>query len=112
MSIIEVPTTTANLRFFWNGIKGADGKLQGVHYSDGKLVHFPAGTITIYGKGYRKFSAEVRAAFIVENESDMMTDYFEDDRIRVDSTHPLYGQVLVALRAQTAHRERRAAKIS
>jgi hypothetical protein len=99
-----------NLRFFYNGIKGSDGKLQKVHYSDGELIHFPAGTLTIYGKEYRRFSDEVRSEFTVENESDMMTDYCEDDRIRVEPSHPLYPNVLVAMQAQKAHRERKAAR--
>lgn len=27
------------LKFFYNGIKGSDGKLQKAHYSDGKLLN-------------------------------------------------------------------------
>ena len=100
------------LRFYYNGIKGSDGKLQGAHYSDSELIHFPAGTITIYGKRYRPFSDEVRSALTVENDWDGMTDYFENDRIRVEPSHPRYPQVLAAIQAQTAHRERRAARIS
>ena len=101
------------LKFYWNGVKEDGGKLQGCHYSDGQLINHPAGTITIYGKRYRGFSAGVQAAFIVENDTDMMTDYFEDDRIRVEPSHPLYPAVKAALDAQRAHHarlsERRAA---
>ncbi len=89
------------LKFFWNGIKGADGKLQRAFYSVGQLVNAPEGTITIYAKDGR-FNAEVRQHFEVLNDSDSMTDYFEDDRIRVSPDHPLYAQVgggaLLALR--------------
>ena len=97
----------AKLRFFWNGIKGSDGKLQSCIYSDSPLLHSPAGTITIYARHYRPFSTEVREAFTVENDSDMMTDYFESDRIRVTPTHPLYFHVKAVLIAREAHYERR-----
>lgn len=101
-----------SLRFFWNGIKGSDGKLQRCSYSDGKLYHHPEGTITIYAKHYRDFSAEVRQQFQVENNSDMQTDYFENDSIRVTPDHPLYGQVKAALAARNAHYDKPRAKRS
>lgn len=95
------------LKFFWNGIKDSDngGKLQGCHYSDSQLINHPAGTLTIYGKRYRAFSAGVHAAFSVQNDTDTRTDYFENDRIRVLPTHPMYQTVLAALNAQKAHDE-------
>lgn len=84
------------LRFLWNGIKAADGKLQRCWYSDGQLYDSPAGTITIYAREYRSFSAEVYEAFEVINHSDPMTDYFDQDTIRVTPDHPLYAKVQVA----------------
>lgn len=98
------------LKFYWNGIKENGGTLQGASYSDGQLVNHPVGTITIYGKRYRGFSASVHAAFKVENDTDMQTDYFENDRIRVEPSHPLYAQVVVALTAQKAHNAKISAK--
>ena len=98
------------LKFFWNGIKDSDGKLQGASYSDGQLINHPAGTITIYGKRYRGFSAGIHDAFRVENNTDMQTDYFENDRIRVLPSHPLYAQVKAALQAQIEHNEKIYAK--
>lgn len=94
------------LKFYWNGIKEDGGKLQGCHYSEGVLINHPAGTITIYGKRYRGFSAGVHAAFIVENNSDSMTDYFENDTIRVEPSHPLYAAVRAAVIAQRAHNDK------
>jgi hypothetical protein len=99
-----------NLKFKWNGIKASDGKLQRAFYSDGALLNSPAGTITIYGRDYKPFSAEVREAFKVENDSDGMTDYFETDRIRVTPAHPLYSQVQAALVAREAHYAKRASE--
>ena len=98
------------LRFFWNGIKGTDGKLQRAFYCDCSLLHSPAGTITIYGRDYRSFSVEVRAVFTVQNDSEMQTDYFEQDRIRVTPDHPLYPQVKAAIAAHAEHYSKQFAK--
>lgn len=95
------------LKFFYNGIKGSDGKLQKAYYSEGKLLNHPDGTITIYGKNYSGFSAEVNQTFEVENGTDIMSDYFEQDRIRVTPAHPLYAQVRAALEQGRARSERR-----
>lgn len=90
--------------FFWNGIKDQRGaKLQPCSYSDGQLHGYPSGTITIYGRHYRSFSAKVHGCFTVQNDTDTQTDYFDDDRIRVIPSHPLYSQVRAALQAQEAH---------
>ena len=101
----------ADLRFFWNGIKAGTGKLQKCYYSDGALCHHPAGTLTVYAKDGH-FSAEVRRTFTVENDSDIMTDYFEDDRFRVLPDHPLYAAVKAALEAKKAHYARRVARVA
>jgi hypothetical protein len=97
----KTPKTQQGLRFFWNGIKGSDGKLQSAIYSDGELLRYPAGTISIYAKS--RFEGDVKTHFTVENDSDMMTDYFEPDRIRVAPSHPLYAQVKQACEARKAH---------
>lgn len=97
----------STLRFFWNGIKANGGRLQLCSYSQGALLNSPAGTITIYKRDYVRFSAEVREAFKVENDSDMMTDYFEQDRIRVTPDHPLYTAVKSAVAAREAHYAKR-----
>jgi len=98
---------TNTLKFFWNGIKGSDGKLHRCFFSDGALMNHPAGTLTIYSKEYSSFPTEVRKHFEVENDSDLMVDYFEKDRIRVVPTHPLYSKVL---QARNAYEQRIAAK--
>jgi hypothetical protein len=103
-------TTTRPLRFFWNGIKASDGKLQKCSYCDGPYIGHAPGTITVYAKDYRRFSPEVREAFTVENGTDTMTDYFENDRFRVQPSHYLYDAVRDAMKAGEAHRERQHAK--
>ena len=98
---------TNTLKFFYNGIKANGGKLQKAHFSDSPLHNRPAGTITIYARDYSRFSAEIREAFTVENDTDSMTDYFENDRIRVEPNYPLYAEVKKAVDAQAAHSKAR-----
>lgn len=91
------------IKFFWNGMKASDGKLQPAIYSNSQLTSYPAGTITIYAKGCGGFSKEIAGVFAVENNSDSRTDYFESDKIRVLPDHPLYAQVCAAYAAREAH---------
>lgn len=92
--------TNTELRFFYNGIKVGKGSLQKAHYSLGNLRNHPDETITIYAREYTRFSAEIREAFKVENDTDTMTDYFEHDRIRVEPSHPMYAVVKAAWEKQ------------
>lgn len=86
------------LRFFYNGIKGEDGKLQKCSYSIGNLIgDYPENTISIYAKDYSRFTGEIRSEMLVHNESDTMTDYFENDRIRLVPGHKHYKAALKAL---------------
>jgi hypothetical protein len=104
------PTTMTTLRFFWNGIKDGKGaSIQRARYSMGGLINFPADTLTIYARDCAGFSAAVQSAFAVQNDSDGREDYFENDRIRVASSHPLYAVVLAAYHAQESRRGRVAA---
>jgi hypothetical protein len=93
-----------SLKFFYNGIKGTDKKLQKVFYSNGPFKNLPTGTITIYAREYCRFTKEIRDIFTVKNDTDIMTDYFENDRIRVFPCHPLYNDVLEALNKAQARR--------
>ena len=69
------------VRFYWNGIKVDGGRLIPCgYYIDGESV-------TIYAKNYKELPREY---FDVVNNSDSMTDYFEDDRTTLDENHPLY----------------------
>ena len=92
------------LKFYYNGIKENGGKLQLCYYSDGELVNFPEGTITLYGRHYaRDFSAEVNAQFDVTNDSDYQSDLVSKDCIRIKPDHPLYAQVKAAADLAKAH---------
>lgn len=98
------------LKFFYNGIKDNGGKLQLASYSDDSYRRERDGVITIYARHYRSFSAGIRAAFTVENNTEIQSDYFEQDRIRVAPTHPLYPEVLQACEAKKIHDQKRWAK--
>lgn len=95
------------LKFFYNGIKSGAGKLQKAGYYAGTLRSYPAGTITIHARDCAGFDASVRSAFNVENNSNSQTDYFENDRIRVVPSHPMYGQVKAAHDASVARFQKR-----
>lgn len=84
-------TTTKNptaLRFFFNGLKVGAGKLQRGSWSLIERWTTGAGReiqtqLVLYAKNYARFSDEVRAELEVTNNSDSMTDYFENDRLSI-----------------------------
>lgn len=88
------------------------GTLQLCSYHMGALHHHPDGTLTIYGKRYRPFSEGVCKAFEVKDESEIQSDYFVNEHIRVRPTHPLYAEVLKACQALESHNAKRWAKRS
>ena len=103
------------LRFFWNGIKGTDGKLQKCSYSTGTYTEassIPAGTITIYGKYYKRFSSDVKAVFEVKNDTDSQSDYVVDDTIRVTPSHPMFSLVKAAFDKSKTHYDQRSTKLA
>jgi hypothetical protein len=74
-----------------------DGKRVGVTYAAGPWIgNVDPSTIKIRRRVHSFFPAEFRSAFAIENNSDMTTDYFEADCIRIVAGHPLYEQVRVA----------------
>ena len=95
-----------DLKFLKDAIKDAQGKRYKVHYSDGELFNFPKGTLTIYGKGLGKLPKEL----FPQNDTDMMTDYFEGDRARITPKSKYHKKVLKALREKEAQRKKLLAK--
>ena len=89
------------IRFLPNGLKGGKGKLQKAYLSH--IERWTCGSrvipdqIVVYGRHLEDFSSEVREVFEVENDSDSQTDYFEDDRIRIEPSHPLFVAAAAAL---------------
>lgn len=80
-----------DIQFLKNAIK-SDGKKSRVYYSKGsytKESKLPKGTITIYAKDY----GHLPNALKPQNESDIMTDYFEKDRVRIKPSSKYYQKV-------------------
>lgn len=72
-----------------------------VSYSKGEYTPesgLPKGTITIYAKDYKALPEELNP----QNDSDSMTDYFENDRARVKPGSKYYDEVMMALRKREA----------
>jgi Fe2+ or Zn2+ uptake regulation protein len=84
----------------WNGIK-IDGKLYKAHYSEGALTNYEEGTLTIYAKEYSRFPKI--EGLTIYNDSDIMTDYFEEDQIRVTPDNVFYNQVQGAISKANKH---------
>lgn len=98
------------VKFMWNGIK-ADGKLYRAHFSLGPYTiasGLPQGTITVYAKTYEDFPQI--EGLTIENDSDLMTDYFAKDRIRILPDNKYYNEALQALKKAEEHNEKRFAK--
>lgn len=77
---------------------------RGVHHSKRRLVD----CVTIYAKDcLEKLAPVVGDTFLVQNDSDSMTDYCESDRVRVYADHPLYAEVLAAAKRVEATRRAR-----
>lgn len=108
-------TTTSNTKnspisFFYNGIKGDDKKLQKCYYN-AELSTCPD-TIALCKMDHISFTQQIRDEFVIENNSDSMTDYFETSQIYVKPDHPLYPAVKIAYEKQEAqHAIQKAKKI-
>ena len=93
-----------NIKFLYNGIK-VDGKLYRAWYWKATSRNMPEGTITISAKDYISFP-EIPGLRAINN-TDLMTDYFDKDRIHVTPENPWYPQVLEAYQKAQERRERR-----
>lgn len=94
------------VKFQYNGMK-VDGKLYKGYYSMGsyhKSSGIPSGTITIYSKDYSRFPRI--DGLIFHNDSDIQTDYFDTDKIRVTPDSPYYKKVLAGYQKQEDYRNK------
>jgi len=92
------------IKFYYNGVR-EDGKLNRCFFSKGPYSResgLDDETITIYARDSR-FGKEMRELFTIENNTEIMIDYFEDDRVRVSPDHPLYASVNAAWEKSRAH---------
>ena len=94
------------IKWMWNGPK-VNGKLYPAWYSKGLLRGETVETITVGARNYSRFPD---MGLAVENNSDLMTDYFEKDKIRISPEMPEWPEVLAAWEKQQAHEAKRKAK--
>lgn len=95
------------VKFMWNGIK-VDGELCRAYYSTGSYTKesgIPEETITVYAKDYRGFPQI--EGLQIKNDSDMMTDYFEKDRIRIMPDNKYYNEAKAACEKMKEHNNKR-----
>ena len=88
------------VKFFYNGMK-VDGVLYRAYYSTGpynEASKLPVGTITLYAKDYSADFPEIEGSTI-ENDSDIQTDYFETDRMRILPDSPFHAAAKAAFEA-------------
>jgi len=82
------------MKFQAHGIK-VDGKLHKVRYN---LSTYRDGSrhLNVDAKGYERLPIEIRQAFVIKNETDSHSDYFDTDSFKVAKTHPLFSEVVGA----------------
>mgnify|MGYP000089798772 FL=1 len=74
----------SSIKFFYNGLRlNGSRSLVRVGYS----LDLDAQTVTIYARSGETLPREL---FTVENDTDLYTDYFDDDRAELTQAHPLY----------------------
>lgn len=99
----------ATVKFLWNGIK-VDGELYRASYSiaNYKVRGIAENSILVYAKDYSGLPQ--LEGLQIENDSDIMTDYFEKDRIYIQPDNKYYNDALSAYKKMTEHIEKRIAK--
>ena len=86
------------IKIFWNGVK-LNGELQKFYFSmNGENVSF------IDNEKYGRATMPKECGLVVINNSDSMTDYFEEDHGTITPDHPLYSFFKNAAQANTLHR--------
>ncbi len=80
-------------RMMKKGLKDGNGNYSPAWYSH--CMAYGKDTrevVVIYAKEYDGFSAEMKKDFDVLNSTDMMTDYFEKDRIVLEVSNPRFAE--------------------
>lgn len=96
-----------SIKFFYNGLR-LDGASTLVRC--GYSLDLDAETVTIYARSGSRLPSEL---FPVENDTDLYTDYFDDDHAELTPAHPLYKfAVYAASRAKLREVKARAAYLA
>lgn len=89
---------TESIKFYWNGIKVNGGKLIRTWYSVDNINDPKA--VSISARDYESLPGDL---FVVRNNSDSYTDYYDKDRATIEAGHPLYMFALVAALKANLH---------
>jgi hypothetical protein len=79
-----------NIKLLKKGIK-LDDKYFPAWYSSAK--NNINGNATIYIKGYKPLPQEAYSLLNIQNDTDLRTDYFDKDKIRISPESPYFKQV-------------------
>ena len=88
-------TMNESIAIKYNGIKVGKGKLQKAWMD----IDYSSATVSVYAKGYEHFSDEIQKEFEVNNESDLMTDYFDKDKFVIKPSTPYHLEAIKACKA-------------
>jgi len=97
----------ANIKFMWNGIK-INGELYRGSWYKGEYTAtsgIPKGTLTMYARDYRSIPRV--AGLNINNETEILTDYFETDTIRIEPDSKYYAEAIEAWKKQEEHNNKR-----
>lgn len=89
---------TESIKFYWNGIKVNGGKLIRTWYSIDNINDPQA--VSISARDYESLPGDL---FVVRNNSDSYTDYYDKDHATIEAGHPLYVFSLVAALKANLH---------
>ena len=93
------------IQWMWNGIK-VDGKLYRAHYSKCVLIGDTEESITVYAKDYDLPNIGLK----IENHTDIITDYFDEDKYRIDKNCKFWPEVYQAFQKQQIKSNKRMEK--
>lgn len=86
-------TAQDHVRIYWNGIKIDGGKLIRCFYSINNNAQISGDCVSISARDYSDLPRDLLP---VTNDSDIYTDYFDNDRATITPEHPLYKYFLFA----------------
>lgn len=92
-------TMAKKIKWMWNGIK-INGKLHRAHYSKCVLINDSEESITVYARNHGSLP---QIGVDVQNNTDIMTDYFDTDRMRIRKDSQFWDPALAAFEKQESH---------
>lgn len=92
---LKKATPQDHIKIYWNGIKIDGGKLIKCYYSINNSTKYSVDCITISARNYDDLPRDLLP---VRNETDVYTDYFDNDRATITAEHPLYKYFLCAFK--------------